>query len=262
MKKTDILVFAGQSNMQGESEGLPENNPEIRGALEYRFLSDSLIPLKHPVGEDIGENLLCRASNGCGTLVPSFCEEYVKKTQKRVVAVHTAKGATAISEWLAGTARYGSMVDKVIGAIEKSSEDYEVDKIYFVWLQGEADARIGTTGEEYKRMITDFKNAVKRDLKVNKFCIIQVGYYCRIVPWLELSRNGQGKLRDECIMNAQQEVCLQDSDFIMLTDICKTLSVDSEYINPYVAGHYSNKGLSIIGKTAGNALASYEKGGE
>ena len=48
----DILIFGGQSNMQGQTEGLPENNAPVQGALEYRVKTDELIPLQHPVGED------------------------------------------------------------------------------------------------------------------------------------------------------------------------------------------------------------------
>lgn len=30
---------------------------------------------------------------------------------------------------------------------------------------------------------------------------------------------------------------------------------DSEYMNPFVGGHYNNKGMDLIGETAGKALA-------
>ena len=39
----DIIIFAGQSNMQGETEGLPLNNEPVRNALEYRFLASFLL---------------------------------------------------------------------------------------------------------------------------------------------------------------------------------------------------------------------------
>ena len=38
----DILLFGGQSNMQGQTESVPEYNPPVENALEYRFLSNSL----------------------------------------------------------------------------------------------------------------------------------------------------------------------------------------------------------------------------
>ena len=54
---TDILIFSGQSNMQGQTESDPMDKP-VAGASEYRLLTDSFVPLKNPVGEDIGELLL------------------------------------------------------------------------------------------------------------------------------------------------------------------------------------------------------------
>lgn len=72
--------------MQGETEGLPEVNLLVEGAYEYHFLSDTFVDLKHPVGEDINGDLLCGAKNGCGTLVPNFCDTYIRETGKKVVA--------------------------------------------------------------------------------------------------------------------------------------------------------------------------------
>ena len=109
-------------------------------------------------------------------------------------------------------------------------------------------------------MITNFKNATKDDFNIEKFCIIQIGYFCRIAPWLEFSQNGQGIFRDEEIMRAQVAVTEKDDDFIMLTDICKTISMNPQYMNPFLGGHYNNKGMTLIGRTAGKQLAMYEKG--
>ena len=37
--------------MQGQTERLAESSP-VPGAMEYRYLTDSLIPLRDPCGED------------------------------------------------------------------------------------------------------------------------------------------------------------------------------------------------------------------
>ena len=260
MENIDILIFAGQSNMQGETEGLPDLNPTINNAFEYRFTSDSLKPLNHPVGEDINGDILCGAKNGCGTLVPHFCNEYIKNIGRKVVAVHIARGSTTLSQWLKGTDRYFCMTEKINSAIKKVKENYRINKMFFIWLQGESDAIIGTTQKEYEKMIIDFKNAVNCDFNIDKFCIIEIGYFCHIAPWLELSKNGQGIFRDEEIMRAQESVVEKDKSFIMLTDICKVISLDSQYMNPNVGGHFNNKGMALLGKTAGKQLAIYEKG--
>ena len=52
----DLILFMGQSNMQGETEGCSETE-EVPGALEYKYLTDTLTPLKNPVGENIGHDM-------------------------------------------------------------------------------------------------------------------------------------------------------------------------------------------------------------
>ena len=74
----DVILFAGQSNMQGQTESCPDMSP-VEHALEYRFLTNTLVPLRHPVGENIGD-LLRAAAYGNGSLVPAFCKAYVQKT--------------------------------------------------------------------------------------------------------------------------------------------------------------------------------------
>ena len=103
-KNVDIIIFGGQSNMQGQTESLPENNDPVDKAVEYRYLSDEFVPLMHPVGENLrGERWCAAASMGFGSLVPSFCRNYVKKTGRDVVAIHAARGSTVLGEWMHGT---------------------------------------------------------------------------------------------------------------------------------------------------------------
>ena len=62
MKNTDLIIFSGQSNMEGEAERMPEDNSPVEGALEYRFLEDKLVPLRHPAGENISNNGILHGS--------------------------------------------------------------------------------------------------------------------------------------------------------------------------------------------------------
>jgi len=252
----DVLIFAGQSNMVGTTEALPSPNQAVENALEYRFLEDSLIPLLHPVGEDIGDRLLLGANYGHGCLVPDFCRAYTQKTGKKVIAIHSARGDTRLDEWLKGTARFDAMVRKINAGIQKARELGEIDHIYLIWLQGESDAIYKTPGEVYKQRLTAFKNDLKNETGIEKFGIIQIGYFCALVSWLRDRTREEGRLDDEVIMRAQEELPKEDSDFVFLTDICKTISLDSSLMNPNEQGHYTNRALTIIGTKAGENLAS------
>ena len=244
--KTDMILFLGQSNMQGQTERLTET-ATVDGALEYRFLTDELVPLKNPVGENItvtyekgvdadindlphwlSAHVAGAAVDGNTNLVPSFCRAYIEGTGRRVVAVHIAKGSTEVEYWAPGQAGYRAIVTKAAAALKKAGRK-NVGRLFCVWLQGESDAIAATTKETYKARLTALKNGLKRELGTDRFCIIKVGAFT-------------GDARDEVIFAAQEEVCVQDPDFVMLTRITAELLRHKEYLNPFVAGHYGSRG--------------------
>lgn len=132
----------------------------IKEAYEYRWLEDRFALLQHPVGENIGDILLA-AHESKGSLVPAFCKAYTEGTKNLAVAVHIAKGATAIAEWLPEhtSGRYHIAVRKARAAMNAGSKP---DKIYFIWLQGESDALAGTPQTVYEERMRYFrKNLIK-----------------------------------------------------------------------------------------------------
>ena len=259
----DVIIFSGQSNMQGQTSSLPSPNDPVDGALEYRFSDDSLVPLCHPCGEYIGEIkdcpggfLLNGADSGHGSMTPDFCREYVRLTGRRVVAIHAARGGTVIGEWQKGTDRYALAVEKINAGIKKAREIESVDRIHLVWLQGESDAIIRTSAEEYKRLLTKFKNDLKEDVGIERFGIIEVGYFCGVVSWIGDRTREEGRRDDEIIMKAQEELCEEDADFVMLTKLAHDLSLRGEYLNPQAEGHFDNEAQKMIGEAAAKALAA------
>lgn len=254
----DIIIFGGQSNMQGQTEGLPFVNAPVEGALEYRVQENALIPLKHPVGEAYGEESLAAAFGGGGSLVPAFCRAYVENCGQEVAAIHAARGNTTLGEWQKGTHRFYYAAQKIRAGIEKVKEEYEVGKVYYVWLQGESDAIIHTSEEEYLRALITYKNTLKTEFGIDKFGLIKVGYFFSISQWhTQVSNPEEKRACDEAIMRAQERAAKEDSDFIMLTRLCTDLSLRSEYINPQASGHYNNLAMELIGEEAGKKLADF-----
>ena len=259
----DILIFGGQSNMQGQSEALTDTAP-VSGALEYKWLGDCLEPLCNPVGENItydrqaGEAVTKETNSrewlkahvtgascyGNTNLVPKFCEHYRKATGNEIAAVHIAKGSTEIKEWLPGTPGFEMVVEKATAAVRKVKEEHSVGHIYFVWLQGESDAIAGNTKEYYKEKLLLLNNTLKEVLGIEEFALIRVGRFTN-------------DDRDLEIIHAQDEVCRENEDFIMLTEIATELNMQAEYMNPFVSGHYSAKGLEKLGEVSGAVLGRY-----
>lgn len=258
----DIIIFGGQSNMQGQSETL-SSTEVVNGCYEYKYLTDEIIPLKNPVGEDItldktqgyryeqginqkewlNTHITGSSCYGHTNLVPEFCRAFTKNTGKPIVAVHVAKGSTVIADWLPGTAGYQIIIQKSSAAIAKIKSKEEIKRIFFVWLQGESDAMSGNSKAYYKEKIIELCQALKKDIGIEKFGIIRVGRFT----------NDE---RDLEIISAQDEICHENEDFLMLTDIATQLNEQSEYMNPHVRGHYSAKGLERLGDDAGKTLAN------
>lgn len=251
--------------MQGQSDALTDTTP-VSQAYEYKWLVDSIIPLANPVGEDIrydktagtpptkecnlrewiATHVMGSACYGHTNLVPKFCENYIKQTNSDVLAVPVAKGSTRIEHWLPGTIGYEVLVEKATSAIQKAKEHFSVENVYFVWLQGESDALAGRTKDTYKESVVLLNDSLKKNVGIDKFGVIRVGRFA-------------GDNRDDAIIEAQDEICQENNDFLMLTTIATELNKRTECMNPFVKGHYSAKGLEILGETAGRALGEYVK---
>ncbi len=244
----DIIIFSGQSNMQGQTESCPPKIP-VDGALEYRYLKDELIPLCHPVGEVIDGDLLWEAYEGKGSLIPDFCKSYIVQTGHEVVAVHAARGATQIYEWLSPKPRFNTFIKKCEAAISKVRQIDEIGSIYLVWLQGESDALASVTTLDYKKMLKKFKDSVFEKLPVDAFTIIRVGKFAETAV-------GKGE-NDLEIIRAQEELGKTD-DFILLTRITgECTKLPEKWINPNYIGHYNNAAMEVIGTRAGENLGKY-----
>lgn len=234
----DIIIFGGQSNMQGESESLTRGITEE--AYEYKYLDDSIVELQNPVGENIrydgtagrvyqesddfwvSEHVLGGACFGNTNLVPKFCEYYREQTQTKVLAVHVAKGSTQIKDWLPETDGYEMLVKKASAAITYKTTAY------------------------YKENITILNDTLKKELGIEKFGIIRVGRFV----------NDE---RDDRIITAQDEICEENDDFLMLTTIATDLNTKPEHMNPTHPGHFGTKGLELLGEKAGETLGKYAK---
>ena len=259
----DIIIFGGQSNMQGQSESLTSTEI-VPNSYEYKYLTNEIVPLKNPVGEDItfaktqgyrfersvnqkewlNMHIAGSSCYGHTNLVPEFCRAYTETTGSKVLAVHIAKGSTVIADWLPSSVGYDIIVKKASAAIEAAKSQETVEKIYFIWLQGESDAINGSKKAYYKQKIHELCEAIKKDIGIEKFGVIRVGRFT----------NDE---RDLEIVSAQNEICLENVDFLMLTDIAVKLNTQPEYMNPFVDGHYSAKGLEKLGFEAGKTLANH-----
>ena len=257
---TDIIVFSGQSNMEGQTEKLLDSSV-VPGAYEYKYATDSLVPLCDPFGENLlydgtagvpyedymgmtwhEKHALGGSAYGNTTLIPEFCRVYTKETGREVTAVGAAKGAETVDYFMPGHAGYEILVKKTKAAIKKTP-DFS-GQVYLVWLQGESDAIISKEKDKYKEQIKKTAHALELDIGLMKFGVIRVGRFTN-------------DDRDIEIIKAQDEICKEDDLFLMLTDEATTLNEMPEYMNPYVGGHFGALGLTKLGHDAALTLSEY-----
>ena len=242
----DILFFGGQSNMEGQTEAVPSDTAPVPGCLEYRLLTRSYVPLRHPAGEDVPP-YLGGPYLGRGSLLPDFCRAYRRYRPVTVAAVHAALGATDIDAWTPGSPLYRAAVDKFRAAAEDAPES--IGHVYYVWLQGESDAIRRRSGDEYLSRLIGFKDALRADCGIERFGIIRVGYFA-------------APKDDEAIMEAQERAAREDSDFLLLTRLASLLSRDADFLNPEFAGHFNNRAMTWLGLSAGEALGRFAAYGD
>lgn len=264
----DVIIFSGQSNMVGSAGSYEEFS--VKDAFEYRYITDSIEPLKNPVGENIlygmkegypfdekyedkynREHVLGAPCCGNINLVPYFADEFTKLTSAKLVAVHAAKGGSQISDWMPETQLYKAAVKKAKACIEKVGIE-NINSISAVWFQGESDAMEKTPYDVYYKLLEEFAESLKKDLNVGLFGIIRVGEFAS-------TRNPENRKYDFEIMKAQEDICKNKKDYIMLTHCANDLINNKKYENELAIGHYNAEGLKIIGREAGRALANAKK---
>ena len=260
MAERDLILFMGQSNMHGQSDRLIEE-PPVPGAWEYRFLTDTAVPLQDPVGEDIRtdgtpgyrfaegvdlaaylhDHALGSACYGHSTLVPAFCRAYIARTGRQVLAVHAARGSTAAADWQPGTPGFAALQSKAAAAYAYAVREHRPGRVFAVWLQGESDALLGTSAQDYIDRVRTLFSALRESLPLTQCGIIRVGRFA-------------GDARDDVIIDAQERLCATDPFFTILTREAAAMSVDPQWMNPFAAGHYSAAGLQRLGTLAADGV--------
>ncbi|MFC5404515.1 sialate O-acetylesterase [Cohnella soli] len=252
MKEIDLFVMSGQSNMQGESESPVDLSIPWEMACEYKYVGDSLVQLRHPVGEDItddrGSLLLAAAHLGNGSLVPSFAEHYYRQSGRRACYVHAAKGATSAAEWQKGTPRFACLVNKVKGAVQRLEQDgFAVKRKNFVWLQGESDGINGTGRDAYAALLKQFRQDMEAELGLETFMMIRIAKF-HSFPCIP-------------IMEAQERLTRGSDKFVMLTRITGTFTIENGLMQGSSAPfHYTNAGYEKVGEIAGRNAAKHLDG--
>lgn len=244
----DVILFMGQSNMSGANGNAAEAPDLIEGAgYEYRAITDpdSLHVLAEPFGENehregaIDDRELLERR---GTLVTAFVNAYYEKTGMPVVAISASRGSASMNSWLNKGLKEDAKERLNMAKACLKKEKVHIRHTYMVWFQGEADANLKRTKEEYKADMEILMAAMK-DSGVEKCFVIQIG------------QNNENLGSQEEIMEAQEEICQESEDMILVSELPATLN--GEDMKDEGGVHFTQEALNMIGTDAGTSSGDY-----
>lgn len=250
LKTADLVMFMGQSNMAGRGVATaehPEAAPElIPGAgYEYRAVSapGRLVPIAEPFGR--WENRPGGIDDGdmkTGSMVTAFVNEYYSLTGVPVVGVSASKGGSIIAQWRPGAAYFEDAVWRL-----SSAEDFlrksgvAVRHTFMLWCQGESDADIDNTGEEYRRDFTLMLDALTAR-GIERCFLIKIGRF-----------NGAGRSYAP-MRQLQERVAAEDSRVTMASRLFETM-LDRGLMKDRF--HYLQQAYNEVGRDAAETVAGF-----
>lgn len=248
LKEADLILFMGQSNMSGAAGDAKEAPELIKGAgYEYRAVTepDILCELQEPFGENEHKEgylddrgLLERK----GSLATAFVNAYYQETGERVVAVSASRGSARVSSFN----QY--LVEDVLERLENAKrvmteQKVNIRHIYMVWFQGETDAYLNTSEEEYIGEMQKLLYTLQPS-GVEKCFVIQIG---------NVEMAGE-KVDTSSMQEIQRKLCDTDENFVLVSEIPKTLDAE-KYMEDHI--HFTQQGLNLIGTDAGEHAGEY-----
>ena len=243
----DVILFMGQSNVSGAG-GDASLAPELTEGAGYEFRAvtdpEHLHVLEEPFGENENRGALddTELVERNGSMVTAFVNAYYEETGTPVVGISASLGSSSLDGWL-NRGRKEEAAARLAEAREcLKKERVEIRHIYMLWFQGEADANLETTKEEYKMMLRQLVSYMEE----------QGVEACFLV---ELGPDLTDPAKHQEIMEAQREICEESEDIILASELPAKLTGDDMKDKGGI--HFTQKALNLIGEDAGKNAGAY-----
>jgi len=244
----DVILFMGQSNMSG-ANGDAALAPKLTdgAGYEYRAITDPNTlhvleepfgALEHRQGELDDREILDRN----GSLVTAFVNAYYAQTKTPVVAISASRGSSSLNGWLHKGLKEDALARLASAKACLKKEKVHIRHIYMVWFQGEADANLETTAEEYHTGMEELLASMKEQ-GVEQCFLIQLG------PDLKNPEHHQ------VIMDAQLELCEKSEDVTLASKLPAVLKEAGMKDEGGI--HFTQEALNRIGEDAGTNAGAW-----
>lgn len=161
----DVIVLAGQSNAEYSDEKICKvdiinNNYSETPAHKLLYYGTEEKPPSY-WNQQNDYDLYPMWDNGwrIGGYEPILANEISKKTGNDVLVINMAISGRKIADLMPGNDSGDYCFNVLKGALDNASKKYShINKIGWIWIQGEADYYLGTPADEYEELFVDLKN--------------------------------------------------------------------------------------------------------
>ena len=238
----DVVILGGQSNIAynttrvdpsvvNDQIELPSTNCYYFGtssqAVQYSVTTISSCSMQPMVVGDAWK---------IGGEEPAIAKKIADKTNDDVYIINVAIGGTAIADFLPGTTRGTWVNDVLTAALPLIPEKYTVNKVGWVWCQGESDKTTAVADyiESFGTLNDYFKSK---------------GFdYCYLVETKPIDSGNATA--------AQRELPSIYDNVTMASTAPATFTVDNGLLREGDQLHYSQAGRNIVGDQVGAAIAN------
>lgn len=250
---TDLILFAGQSNMAGRGEAdQAQLCPETAG-LEYRAVTapDRLVPIREPFGwQENREGGIHDHDMKTGSLVSAFVNAYAGASGRKVVAVSASQGGTSTAQWLDTLA--ADAARRLADALEYLKKEKRAPAhVLVIWCQGETDGDHNVSGPEYRENFARIW-AMLRQAGAEQCGLIQIGHF-NYTAYATSPDGTDGRVADTqygVIRQAQEELCRTMADVSLIGSFAPCLALMKDQF------HYHQAAYEQVGRQAGEAMAA------
>ena len=286
--KVDIIMFAGQSNSCGRATLASATTTKdlfltVSTNVGFTFQNSANGNCDSAIKE-VKEPLTINGSSAYG-YIPAFINAYHSVTGRKVCACFKSNGGTSLHNWFPyeldaegnETSTVPSYWTQMITAITSSkthlaTNGYELGEILLVWCQGENDAaylgndtansyctEYGTTCKTDEQKISYYKKGFSRIIeKLKEEVGLTTAFNIRI------GHSGSKKMRNQVIIEAQNQLCSENPDCVMVSTIFAGakdfIEEDGSKRDLMIdASHYLPEGYLRAGMEGGINAGIYQK---
>ena len=286
--KVDIIMFAGQSNSCGRATLASATTPKdlfvtVPTSIGFTFQNNANGSCDSTIKE-VKEPLAINGSSAYG-YIPAFINAYHSITGRKVCACFKSNGGTSIHYWFPfeldaegnETSKASTYYPQMVTAINTSkthlaSSGYELGDVLMVWCQGENDAaylgndaansyctEYGTTCKTDEQKIAYYKKGLSRIIeKLREDVDLTTVFNMRI------GHSGSKKMRNQVIIEAQNQLCSENPDCVMVSTIMAGakdfIEEDGSKRDLMIdASHYLPEGYLRAGMEGGINAGIYQK---